>query len=224
MVLTALYAFRVVFTVATGAPARRRGFDVGRLREADPQLRRSVFVALGGAVAATVVGIPGISAFTVGSRRIPGLTFSHFIFYGGFRQQLALDFGALAIAAVVGAGGTLAAWWLFSAQRSAAVSTLRGRFARLGSALDGPTRSERLAAVVPIGFVRAGVVLDAVDTHLFDPIPDAMGESVGLLSVWLARLRTPRFGVSTAAAFAVVAVLLAASILAATGHFPVSTQ
>jgi hypothetical protein len=33
-----------------------------------------------------------------------------------------------------------------------------------------------------------------------------------------------RIAVSTAAAFAVIAILLAASVLAATGHFPVRIQ
>jgi NADH-quinone oxidoreductase subunit L len=211
--LTALYAFRVLFLVAGGEPARRRGFDSTRLREAERPARRAVQVALVAAVVATLAGIPGV-----------GLTFSHFIFYGAIRQQLALDFAALALVAVIGAAGALAAWWMFSPAISGAANPVRARLSRLGTVLAGPTPGERVAAMVPEGFVRAGEVLDEVDDQLLGPIPDAMGESVALLSGWLARLRTPRIAISTAAAFAVIAILLAASVLAVTGHFPVRTQ
>ena len=223
-VLTSLFAFRVLFLVATGDPTRRRGFDNARLRDAAPQLRGAALLALAGAAAATVVGVPGVSTFSIGSRTVPGLTFSHFIFYGQFRQQLALDGVALLLAVLLGAGGAGAAWWLFSAQRRPATARLRRSFARAGDALAGPTVSERVAAEVPRGFVSAGEVLDAVDAQLLEPVIDSMGESVGWASRWMERLRTPRLGTSTAAAFAVVAILLAASILAVTGHFPVSLQ
>jgi NADH-quinone oxidoreductase subunit L len=222
--LTALYAFRVYFAVSTGEPARRRGFDATRLREADPRLRGAALLALAGAAAATVVGIPGINSFMVGARKVPGLTFSHFVFYGAVRQQLALDPLALVIVALLGAGGAAAAWWLFAAPRRAASTSMRARFRRLGTVLAGPTPAERVAAVVPVGFVRAGSTLRSVEEQLLDPVTDAMGESVTIWGELLVRLRSPRIGVSLAAAFAVVAVLVAASILAATGHFPVTFQ
>jgi hypothetical protein len=47
---------------------------------------------------------------------------------------------------------------------------------------------------------------------------------VNAVSAELNRFRTARIGVSMAAALAVVAVLLAATVLAATGHFPVATR
>ncbi|MBJ7609209.1 MAG: hypothetical protein JF887_07225 [Candidatus Dormibacteraeota bacterium] len=224
MALTAVYAFRVVFLVGSGDPLRRRGFDIARLREVDPLQRRTALLALAGAVVATVVGIPGINAFTVGARRLPGFTFSHFIFYGGSRQQLALDVVALAIAAVLGAGGAAVAWWLFSAAPRTTVREVRVRLARVGTVLAGPTPGERAALRLPTVLVRAGQVLERVDGQFLSPIADATGESVNLASQWLTRLRTPRFAFSTAAAFAVIAVLLAASVLAVTGHFPVRTQ
>lgn len=224
MVLTALYSFRVVFAVSSGAPARRRGFDSSRIREDPPPARRAMVGALGAAVVATLVGIPGISSFTVGSRQVPGLTFSHFIFYGSIRQQLALDLTALLVAAAVGAGGALAARWLFTTTADGVLHPLRVRAATAGALLAGPTPSERGAALAPVVAMRAGAVLDAVDSDLLTPLPDGMGESFGLFSTWLARLRSPRVAVSAAAAFAVIALLLAASVLAVTGHFPVSTQ
>ena len=224
IVLTAVYAFRLLFLVATGDPSRRRGFDVSRLRDADPRLRRTALLALAGAAAATLVGIPGVSGFSIGTRRIAGLTFSHFIYYGGVRQQLALDFLALALAAVLGAGGAAVAWWFFAAGRRSATVSMRARFARVGNLLAGPTPAERLAAVAPIALVRAGEELHRFDDQLLDPVPMAMGESVALGSDLLARLRSARIGLSTAAAFGIIAILVAASILAVTGHLPVHIQ
>ncbi len=115
--LTALYAFRVYFVVASGDPVRRRGFDVTRLREVDARLRVTAFVALGGAAVATLVGIPGLGSFTLGGRQIPGLTFSRFIFYGARRQDLGFDLLALAVALVVGVAGAVGARWLFAPRR-----------------------------------------------------------------------------------------------------------
>jgi NADH-quinone oxidoreductase subunit L len=222
--LTSVYAFRVFFLVAGGDEVRRRGFDVTRLREAELPARRAVQIAIVAAIVATLAGIPGVNSFNLGSRRVPGLTFSHFIFYGATRQRLAVDFVALALAAIVAVGGALAARWMFSPAAGRAANPVRARFSGLSAIAAGPTPGERVATVVPTGFVRAAEVLEEVDTQLLEPIPDAMGESVALLSGWLARLRTVRIAVSTAAAFAVIAILLAASVLAVTGHFPVRIQ
>jgi NADH:ubiquinone oxidoreductase subunit 5 (subunit L)/multisubunit Na+/H+ antiporter MnhA subunit len=222
--LTALYAFRVYFVVATGEPSRRRGFDITRLREVDPRRRRAVLAALAGATAATLVGIPGVSSFMVGTRKIPGFTFSHFIFYGARRQQLAFDLIALVLAALLAAAAGAGAWWLFSAARRSSVESLRGRFARAGEVLSGPTPGEQTASLLPRVFITAGATLDSFEEQVLEPISTAMGESVGALSQGLGRLRSARIGASMAAALAVIAVLLAASVLAATGHFPVKTQ
>jgi NADH:ubiquinone oxidoreductase subunit 5 (subunit L)/multisubunit Na+/H+ antiporter MnhA subunit len=222
--LTSLYAFRVFFLVAGGDPVRRRGFDVTRLHEAELPARRAVQIGLAAAIVATLAGIPGVNSFNLGSRRVPGLTFSHFIFYGASRQRLAVDFVALALAAILATGGALAARWMFSPAAGRAANPVRARLSRLSAVLAGPTPGERAATIVPTGFVRAGEVLVEVDNQLLEPIPDAMGESVALLSGWLARLRTVRIAVSTAAAFAVIAIVLAASVLAVTGHFPVRIQ
>lgn len=224
MVLTALYAFRLYFLVAGGEAVRRRGFDVSRLREAELPARRAVQIALAAAIVATLAGIPGVNSFNLGSRRVPGLTFSHFIFYGATRQRLAVDFAALALAAIVAVGGALAARWMFSPAAGGAANPVRARLSRLSALLAGPTPGERVVAIVPTGFVSAAGVLEEVDRQLLEPIPDAMGESVALLSGWLARLRTVRIAASTAAAFAVIVIVLAASVLAVTGHFPVRIQ
>jgi NADH:ubiquinone oxidoreductase subunit 5 (subunit L)/multisubunit Na+/H+ antiporter MnhA subunit len=224
MGLTALYAFRVYFTVATGEPPRRRGFDVLRLREVDRRRRDTVLVALAGAAAATLVGLPGVNSFFVGARKIPGFTFSHFIFYGPIRQQLALDGIALALCVVVAAGAAFGAWRLFASDRQASSVPLRARLATVATLLSGPTPAERLAGAAPRLFLRAGETLDSIDAQVLDPITTGMGESVGALGQAMTRLRGTRFGVSLVAALATIAVLLAASVLAVTGHFPVTTR
>ncbi len=224
IVLTAVYAFRVYFVVATGEATRRRGFDVSRLREVDARLRRTVLVALAGAAGATLAGLPGIGSFTLGSRTVPGLSFTRFVFYGRVRQDLPFDAVALALAAVLAAIGAAAAWWLFSADRRRQTAPGRDRLAWASTALADPTPAERVAAILPRGFVAAGRALDTLDIQLLEPIPTAMGESVGTLSEALTRLRSARIGLSMAAALAVVAILLAASVLAVTGHFPVTIQ
>jgi NADH:ubiquinone oxidoreductase subunit 5 (subunit L)/multisubunit Na+/H+ antiporter MnhA subunit len=222
--LTALYAFRVYFVVATGELSRRRGFDISRLREVDPRRRRAAIAALAGAAAATLVGIPGINSFMVGTRKIPGFTFSHFIFYGARRQQLALDLIALALAALLAAAAAAAASWLFSADRRDPVESLRRRLARAAAVLGGPTPAEWAADLVPRAFVSAGETLGSFEDQVLEPISTGVGESMGVLGQGLDRLRSARIGASMAAALAVMAVLLAASVLAATGHFPVKTQ
>jgi NADH:ubiquinone oxidoreductase subunit 5 (subunit L)/multisubunit Na+/H+ antiporter MnhA subunit len=219
--LTALYAFRVYFMVATGEPVRRRGFDVTRLREVDARLRRTAFLALGGAGVATVVGIPGLTSVTVGSREGPGLTFSRFVFYGRTHQQLGFDALALLLALLLGAAGALAARWMFATGSRAATAPAMF-LARARGLLAAPTPAERTAPVLAHGFIAAGERLDTLEVQLLEPIPAAMGESVEAVSDAMTRLRSARLGLSLAAAFAVVAMLLAASVLAATGHFPVS--
>jgi NADH:ubiquinone oxidoreductase subunit 5 (subunit L)/multisubunit Na+/H+ antiporter MnhA subunit len=224
MGLTALYAFRVYFTVATGEPPRRRGFDVLRLREVDRRRRTVVMLALAGAAAATLVGLPGVNSFLVGARKIPGFTFSHFIFYGPIRQQLALDGYALVLCVVVGAGAAVGAWWLFSADRRASTVPLRARLATVAALLSGPTPAEMMAGAAPRLFIGAGETLDNIDAQVLEPITTGMGESVGALGQAMTRLRGARFGVSLVAALATIAVLLGASVLAVTGHFPVTTR
>ncbi len=156
IVLTALYAFRVYFVVATGEPARRRGFDVTRLREVDARLRGTVFVALAGAAGATLAGLPGISSFMVGNRKVPGLTFSRFIFYGGLRQELPFDATALGLALLLAAAGAAVAWWLFSAARRPA-EAMETRLARAGAWIGDPTPAERVAALAPRRSSRRGI-------------------------------------------------------------------
>lgn len=222
--VTALAAARVHAVIAGGSVPRRRGFDVSRLREVTRRLALPATLLLGAAVAATLVGIPGVSSFRAGGVRVPGLTFSHFIFYGAVRQQLAFDPLALLIAAAAGAAGVAGAQALFGARGIAAAPRLRARLDGIAARLARPTFSERAATRVPPAFSAAGRVLDGYDREVVVTAWAAMGDA--LESRWtppepLLRLRG---ATGLAAAGGVLAVLLAAAVLAATGHFPVTIR
>lgn len=222
--LTPLYAFRIALRVSAGDPLRRRGFDLSRLRDVEPGPRRAVLLALAAAVVTSAVGVPGVNAFRVGDARVPGLTFSHFVFYGEVRQQLAVNFVAVGLCVVLAAAGVGASWLLWRRGRPLS-SQVRERLAPTGRWLAGPTPAERAAGALGVLAVRAGQQLDRVDRELVEPVPDAIGEAASILVRWSGRTglgRSPTGGL--AVALAVVAVLLAASVLAATGHLPMSTR
>lgn len=224
MVLTPLYAFRIAFRVAGGEPLRRRGFDLSRLRDVEPVPRRAALLALAAAVAATAVGIPGVNAFRAGGARVPGLTFSHFVFYGQVRQQLAVNVVAIALCVVLAVAGIGAAWliWLRGGTLS---SRVRERLAPAGRLFARPSAAEGAAGVLGALAIRAGQQLDRVDREVVEPVPDAIGEAASILVRWSGRTglgRSPAVGL--AVALVVVVVVLAASLLAATGHLPVSPR
>lgn len=209
MALTSLYAFRVFWLVTGGDPARRRGFDASRLREAEAPLVRAVSLAALAAVVCAVVNIPGLNFFT------------HFVFFGPVRQVLAVNGWALLLALVLGVGGGAAAWFLFAPERRAAGARVLSRWSRAGVILGGSTPAERLTPWVGRVFTTAGSGLDTVDRQVLEPIVDSVAETTGALSALLNRLHTGPVGVSLAASMAVVAVVVVASVLAITGHFPV---
>jgi NADH:ubiquinone oxidoreductase subunit 5 (subunit L)/multisubunit Na+/H+ antiporter MnhA subunit len=209
MTLTSLYAFRGFWLVTGGDPVRRRGFDASRLREAEAPLVRAVGLAALAAAVCTLVNIPGLNYFT------------HFVFFGAVRQVLAVNGWALLLALALGAGGGAVAWFLFAPERRAGAARMLSRWERAGAVAGGPTPAERLMPWVSRVFVGAGSTLDSVDRQVLEPIVDSVAESGGALAALLDRVRGGRVGVALAASMAVVAVLVAASVLAITGHFPV---
>ena len=190
---------------AAAAPwLRRRPAARGRRAPA-----RTALVALAGAAAATLVGLPGLSSFTLGSREVPGLTFSHFVFYGRVRQQLALRRASPSpSSSSSGAGGAAAAWWLFAAAASPPAATGRA------SASPGPATAARrphpgrarCAAALPRGFVAGRRRCWTPSTSsCWTRSRPRWGRASAPSARLLTRLRTAGIGVSLAAAFAVVA-------------------
>jgi NADH-quinone oxidoreductase subunit L len=219
VVLTALYAFRLVLTVCAGTPAARRGFVAERLTEAEPRLRGLQGWAAGATVGAILIGLPGIGAIGQGKGRIPALTFSHWIYFGSSHQALPLNGSALLVAALALAAGVAGV---------ALVSRLR--LERLGARLGLP----RLVAAAPValawtlarvtgaGEALAGEVV-AVDDGLVEPLFDSAGESVEVAAWALDRVRARRLRIGLGVMLTLVLLLVGASVLAASGHFPVHT-
>jgi NADH:ubiquinone oxidoreductase subunit 5 (subunit L)/multisubunit Na+/H+ antiporter MnhA subunit len=220
LVLIPLYAARLVLSVCAGAPAPRRGGVVERIAEAEPRLRLVQAATGAAAVVAVLIGLPGISAagrLGRGQVRIPGLTFSHWVFFGAHRQDLPVQPWAFLIAAVALAAGVAGAWALARVpwddlRRRLPVPTLSTRPA---IALVG-TWTARLAGTLP-------AEVFAADQTLIAPLFDAPGEGLEVTAWSLGRWRGRRLRLSLAAVLAVVLLLTGFSVLAGGGRLPVHT-
>jgi NADH:ubiquinone oxidoreductase subunit 5 (subunit L)/multisubunit Na+/H+ antiporter MnhA subunit len=223
VLLTALYAVRLLVTVCRGTPAVRRGFVVEKLIEAEPRLRTLQAWCAAATVGAVVVGLPGIAAIGHGKGRVPALTFSHWIYYGTGHQDLPVEWWALAAAAaalVVGVAGGVAA----------SRAGLTRRAARLGLWLRVPTLAVAGPAVVRwasafgarAGDALAGEVV-AFDHDLVEPLYDSVGEGIEAASWSLERVRARRLRIGLGVMLTIILLLVGASVLAAGGHFPVHT-
>ncbi len=223
VVLTALYAVRLLVTVCRGTPAVRRGFLVEKLTEAEPRLRALQGWTAAATVVAVVIGLPGIAAIGHGKGRVPALTFSHWIYYGASHQNLPVEgwaFAAVAAALVVGVAG------------GAAVSQARlsRRLARIGLWLRLPTLTATAPAAVRraialgarVGDTLAGEVV-ALDHELVEPLYDSAGDGIEAVAWSMERVRVRKLRIGLAVMLAVVLLLVGASVLAAGGHFPVHT-
>ena len=223
VVLTALYAVRLLVTVCRGTPAVRRGFLVEKLTEAEPRLRALQGWTAAATVAAVVIGLPGIAAIGHGKGRVPALTFSHWIYYGVSHQNLPVEgwaFAAVVAALVVGVAG------------GAAVSQARlsRRLARIGLWLRLPTLTATAPAAVRraialgarVGDTLAGEVV-ALDHELVEPLYDSAGDGIEAVAWSMERVRVRKLRIGLAVMLAVVLLLVGASVLAAGGHFPVHT-
>ena len=212
--VAAVNAVRVHAAATAGDAARRRGFDTSRIAEVDTPMVRAVLMAAAAVVASALVGIPGLTRFSLGGKTFPGLTFSHFVFYGAVRQVLAVQWPALGVALAAGVAAVFAAR---SGRAGARLAWLRERVA-------DPTPQERLAELVPAPLLAAGAVIERIDAELIDPVVDQAGEGPGLAASLLQRARLPHLSLSVAASLLLTVVIVGGALLAATGHFVVSTR
>lgn len=217
LALTALYAARLLIRVCAGTPAPRRGGVVERIAEAEPRLRAVQAWAGAAACVAVIVGLPGIEGFGHGRSRVPGLTFSHWVFYGGIKQNLPFEPLALLLALVVLAGGLAAG--VLAARVDWSRVRARMRMPAVGGA-SWVWLPQRLAA-------RAGMVVAArtVDTDrlVIQPLYDAPGEGIEEAAWALGRAPGRRLRVGLLVALVVILALVGLSVLAAGGRVPVHT-
>lgn len=221
LVLTTLYAARLLVRVCAGQPVPRRGGVVERIAEAEPRLRSVQAWCAAAAAVAVVTGLPGIQGFGTGKSRVPGLTFSHWVFYGGIKQKLPFDPLALAVALVVLAGGL--AVGILAARVDWGRVRARARIPALGAA----PWAKRLPGLVPQIAARAGMALAArtvaTDRLVIEPLYDAAGEGMESAAWALGRAPGRRMRLGLLAALAVVLLLVGLSVLAAGGRLPVHT-
>jgi hypothetical protein len=216
-------AFRLVLAVCSGEVVRRRGFQHDRVREVDRPLRRWTALALVASVASVVVGFPGIQPVHAGKLSIPGLTFSHFVFFGASRPSLPVDGLALLLSLALLALGIAAAALMFAPSRRAATAAATGRFEPAVHVVARVFLLERAAHRAGRPAVRAGALVTAFDQRVVDSVTESLAEAPVLAAASLTRLRPQRPSLYLAGGLVVAGILALLSVLAATGHFWVHT-
>ena len=217
-VLMAAYAWRVVWHVCAGEVARRRGFQPERVVEVDPPMARFTRYALGAAILAVIVGLPGIGPVHAGRFSIPGLTFTRFV-YEYARPALPMDGLALVIALAAGAIGAGAAWLLFAPQRRAASTAIGERFPQVVHFVSRDFNLERAAHRIGRPVLVAASFVSRLDDTLLESIGSTVTQSAEAAAALASRARAARSSLYLAGGFAIVSVLALLSVLAATGHF-----
>ena len=221
------YAFRVS---SSSPPANRcaGAASTSAACEVDARLRRTAIAALAGAAGATIVGLPGADVVLRGRPRDRRRDVPRFVFYGARHQDLGVS--TRSPCCLLGRGGRLGG---ASAGLRAGCLPRDARLSRSSAPhWPGRARARRADAGGARRRRRPGRcchrrgTLDTLEVQLLDPIPAAMGESC-----WGSEAtRSPGCAALASACavgglpLAVLALLLAASVLAATGHFPVTIQ
>jgi len=214
--LIALLAGRLLLTVTSGAVARRRGFPHDRVVEVESALRRPLRLAIIAAVAAVLVGLPGLDPAQTGTGRGAGLTFMRFVFYASHPQAIPLDGVAVLIALLALASGFGAAYLGFGpARRADAVAARAARPLRVAEQGFYVERLTELGAQ-PLLATAGRVAL--FDAQVTGPITASVGESVDEVAAVLGAFRNARFARYLAGSLVVAAILVLLSVLAATGH------
>jgi NADH:ubiquinone oxidoreductase subunit 5 (subunit L)/multisubunit Na+/H+ antiporter MnhA subunit len=212
----ALLAGRVFITVTRGAIARRRGFQHERVADAEPGLRRPLWLALIAAAAAVLVGLPGLHPFGIGRGRVGGLTFIRFVVFGDHPQ--AIDFNgiaALVALLTLACGAALAVFLYAPARRSAAQAGAGAWPVRM---LEQGFYVEWLTQIATRQLLVVASRVSSFDEEVTAPLAVSTGESVELAASGVGALRNTRLSRFLAGGLLVIAILALLSVLAATGH------
>src|ERR1700736_217341 len=185
-------AFRLVLSVCSGEVVRRRGFQHERVREVDRPLRRWTALALVACAASVVVGLPGIQPVHSGTLSIPGLTFSHFVFFGARRPSLPVDGLALLLSLALLALGIAAAALMYGPSRRAATAAATGRFEPAVHVVARVFLLERAAHRAGRPVMQAGTLATVFDQRVVDSVTESLAEAPVLAAASVARLRPQR--------------------------------
>lgn len=216
--LIAAAAARLLWHVFPGAPERRRGFQPERVAEVEGSLRLVTRLCGVGAIASVLVGLPGLNPVHSGSLRIPGLTFTRFV-YEYSRPILPVDYLALVVCLAAGAIGVAAAAYALAPSRRVASAGLVARADPLARLITRGFELERLGQRVGAPFVAAGGFVSRFDDSITETFADLVAQGSLQASGLVGRLRSSRTQLYLAGGVTVAAVLALLSILAATGHF-----
>ena len=219
----AFLAVRVVVSVCAGEVARRRGFQPERVREVDASMRRWTAILALVAVVAVIAGLPGIQPVHAGKLSIPGLTFSHFVYFGLRRPSLPVDGAALLISLAAPALGAAAAVVMFAPARRERAASLSRRFEPVVHAVTRALFLERVAHRAGRPFERGGVAVAAIDATVVDGLGRAVAELPAAVSMVSVPGRVQRRAWYLAGGLLAAGILTLLSVLAATGHFWVHT-
>lgn len=209
MGLGALALLRMFGVAILGAPARRRGFQPEKVREA-PRGMRTPLIVLGG-IAAVVgfAGIPGIRA-----------TFGNVVFAGATPQHEPFSVVALLLTALLGTGGAALGWQIW-ARRDQAAAGLAARVAAampLGAAAAALEPLRARAAELLI--TRPAALPPLLERRVVDPVTDAVADGLEVAATGARRLQAGRLSSYLLTAVAATALLALGVTLAATGHLP----
>jgi len=202
--LSALFLFRMFFVVFTGETARRRRFDVDKIR--DP-----------GQGMATPLAALAIVSLGAGVAWLPWLpkTFGTFVTFPDGGRAQPLDPNAAFLSSGLALAGLLVAWVLY-ARRLSLPAAAAGQLSALRTALE---RGFYIDAAYRHGLARAlllcGRALDWVDRRLVDGFVEGLGQGTLALGRAARRLETGRAQQYALGVFA--GVLAMAAVTAALG-------
>jgi NADH-quinone oxidoreductase subunit L len=205
--LGAIYPFRMFFMAVAGTPARRRGFNPDRVREAPPAMLSPVVIL---AVLSVVFGFLGIE----GAR----YTFNKFVYGGASPPTDGIGWGGMALGSSLALAGVAVAYALYL--RGQGVSLVQ----RLGPlrdlARDGFRIDDAYAWVVQRGVLALARLPVRVDDEITDALALGTVDGIGTVAAETPRVQRGRIQGYGLGAVAGVLVVAAGVTLAATGHLP----
>jgi NADH:ubiquinone oxidoreductase subunit 5 (subunit L)/multisubunit Na+/H+ antiporter MnhA subunit len=222
-VTVSLAAWRVVAAVCAGEVTKRRGFQAERVGDVERSLRSPMILATVAAVASVLVGLPGLQPIHSGKLSVPGLTFTHFVFFGPRRQTLSLDVLALVLALGAAALGAAAGWYAFAAQRRARTAALVSRNEAAARVIARGLFLERVAHRAGHPVLVAAQAAERVDVSVAPQLVDAAAAGTTLAAASLSRLRLVKLNAHLSLGVLAAGVLALLGLLAATGHFWIHT-
>jgi len=209
MGLGALAVIRLFAVACLGDPARRRGFQPERVREAGDSMRGPLLPLAALTVVVGFAGILGVRA-----------TFGNVVFAGSTPQHEPFSVGAVLLTAILGTGAAALGWLVWVRRERAAVDLAARTAAATPLAGAGALLAPARARVASAFLTRVAALPGLLEAAVIEPTTEAMAGAVEVAAAGPRRLRTGRLSSYALTAVAATALLALGVTLAATGHFP----